>query len=186
MADAVTDLIARWSAGDRDALDALIPLVSVELRKIAAAHFRRERAGHTLQPTALVNEVYLRMLGRDRLEFQDRAHFMAVASRLMRQLLIDHARRHGAARRGGGAVRTELPDLADAVRDPVDVIALSDAIERLAALDARQGQLVELRCFGGLELAEIATVLGVSLRTVKREWATARLWLHRELKGEPG
>ncbi len=111
---------------------------------------------------------------------------MAVASRLMRQLLIDHARRRGAARRGGGAVQTELPDLADAAPDPVDVIALSDALERLTALDARQGQLVELRCFGGLELAEIALVLGVSTRTVKREWATARLWLHRELKGEPG
>ena len=186
MADTVTDLIARWSAGDREAFDALVPLVNAELRRIAARHFRRERADHTLQPTALVHEVYVRLVGSAPRGLANRAHLLAVASRLMRQLLIDHARKRDAGRRGGGAVRTELPDIAAAPQDPVDVIALNDALVRLAALDPRQAQIVELRCFGGLELDEIAEVVGVSRRTVTREWATARLWLHRELQSDAG
>jgi RNA polymerase sigma-70 factor (ECF subfamily) len=180
--ETVTRLLAAARLGDRNALDELMPIVFDELHRIASGYMRRERAGHTLQPTALVNEVYLKLVADSGVEWQGRAHFVGVAARLMRNILVDHARARGAAKRNAGE-RVSIAEVDGAVeaRD-VDLLALDEALERLAALDADLARVVELRYFGGLTTRETAEALGVSTATVEREWATARGWLRRELE----
>ena len=178
----VTELLVRWRAGDQDALEALVPLVYKELRDIARHHLRRERPGHTLQSAALVNEAYLRLLDQRPFDTENRAHFLAVASRLMRQILVDYARSHGAAKRGSDrTVHLDASLVLPQVRT-TDVVALDDALNALSQLDEQQGRVVELRFFGGLATEEIAQVLGVSPSTVKRDWSVAKAWLTREMK----
>jgi RNA polymerase sigma factor (TIGR02999 family) len=178
----VTLLLARLKAGDRGALDRLMPLVHDELRRLARAHMRRERAAHTLQATALAHEAYMRMVDLDRIDWRDRAHFFAVAAGVMRRILIDHARKRRAARRGGGAPHVPLEEGLRLADDrPEELVALDEALERLGAMDPRQARIVELRFFGGLNVEETAAVLEISPRTVKREWAVARAWLKAEL-----
>jgi RNA polymerase sigma factor (TIGR02999 family) len=181
----VTQLLAAWGAGDREALDALLPAVYVELRRQARRALQREAAGHTLQPTALVHEAYLRLVDQRPARFESRSQFFGVAARCMRQVLVDAARTRQAAKRGGGAQAVTLSDVdaagAAAERD-VDVIALDEALQRLAAIDPDQARLVELRYFAGLTLDETAAALGVSAATVSREWSVARRWLRRELE----
>jgi RNA polymerase sigma factor (TIGR02999 family) len=182
----VTGLLAAWSAGDRAALDALLPTVYAELRRQAERALRLEGAGHTLQPTALVHEAYLRLVARPSPRWQSRSHFIAVAARCMRQVLVDAARSRQAAKRGGGARAVTLGDAdgvaaSDAGEDDVEVLALDAALERLAALDPAQARLVELRYFVGFTLDETAAAMGVSPATVSREWSVARRWLRREL-----
>jgi RNA polymerase sigma factor (TIGR02999 family) len=185
-AHAVTRLLLAWSGGDAGARDALLPLVYHELRRVARHHLRHERPGHTLQPTALVNEAYLKLVGLSRVKWQDRAHFFAVAARLMRRILVDHARGRAAAKRGGVRTAMTLDDAVAFSREPdLDVVALDAALARLAELDPRQERIVELRFFSGLEVDETARVLGISTATVKREWRTARAWLYRELRSGP-
>ena len=181
----VTALLAQWGAGDETVERQLFPLVYDELRRLARSHLRRERADHTLQPTALVNEAYLRLVGQTRVDWQNRAHFFGIASHMMRRILVDHARAHKAARRGGGARNITLDDEAvpGGSRD-VDLIALDDALETLAELDPKGLRVVELRYFGGLTIEETAEVIGASESTVKREWRAARAWLSRELSRE--
>ena len=165
-----------------DGIDALMPQVYAELRRVAAAYLRRERPGQTLQPTALVNEAYVRLAGQHP-RFENRAHFCAIAANAMRQILIERARARGARKRGGGAARITLDErLAAAPEAPVDLEALDEALTRLAALDAEQARIVELRFFGGLTVEETADALGVSPATVKRHWTVARAWLARELE----
>ena len=178
----VTDLLARWRAGDRDALDALVPLVYDELRRLARHYLRQERPGHTLQSTALVHEAFVRLVGHKPPQWKDRAHFFAVAAQLMRRILVDHARRRGAAKRGSNGQSESLSeDLAISNARPIDLLALDEALNALAALDARQSRIVELRFFGGLSLENTSEVLGISPATVKREWATAGAWLYQEM-----
>jgi RNA polymerase sigma factor (TIGR02999 family) len=178
----VSELLGRWKAGDQEALEALVPLVYKELRDIARHHLQRERPGHTLQSAALVHEAYLRLLDQRPFDTDNRAHFLAVASRLMRQILVDHARTHGAAKRGADR-RVELDTslVLPQVRS-TDVVALDDALKDLANLDEQQGRIVELRFFGGLSTEEIADVLGISPSTVKRDWNVAKAWLTRQMK----
>jgi RNA polymerase sigma factor (TIGR02999 family) len=178
----VSELLGRWKAGDQEALEALVPLVYKELRDIARHHLQRERPGHTLQSAALVHEAYLRLLDQRPFDTDNRAHFLAVASRLMRQILVDHARTHGAAKRGADR-RVELDTslVLPQVRT-TDVVALDDALKDLANLDEQQGRIVELRFFGGLSTEEIADVLGISPSTVKRDWNVAKAWLTRQMK----
>src|ERR1700674_2982843 len=179
----VTELLGHWGKGDQDARDALIPLVYGELRRMARRYLQRERGDHTLQSAALVHEAYLRLVRQDVPQWQNRAHFFGVAAQLMRHILVDHARNRLAAKRGAGVPRLALdPELAPARKPGIDLVALDDALSKLAALDSQQGRLIELRFFGGLSIEEAAVVLGVSPATVKREWATARAWLRRELK----
>jgi len=181
----VTRLLVAWSKGDRDALEDLIPVVYAELRRIAARHFRHERPGHTLQPTVLVHEAYLKMVDQDHARWQNRAQFFGVAAQLMRRILVDHARTHAAAKRGGGMTPITLVDVADASPPRgVDVIALDEALTRLTGLYPEQGRLVELRYFGGLTIEETGEAMGTSPATVKRQWTVARAWLLRDLKGE--
>lgn len=178
----ITELLVRWRNGDSGALNTLIPLVYDELHRLARHHLGREREWHTLQSTALVNEVYLRLLGQG-LAVENRTHFFAVASHLMRQILVDHARRHRAAKRGDGLERITLSGL-EALLPHVknlDLLALDDALYELGRADQRLTKIVELRFFGGLSIEESAVALDISASTVKREWATARAWLHREL-----
>jgi RNA polymerase sigma factor (TIGR02999 family) len=182
MAQQVTDLLLAWGDGDQAALDQLIPLVHAELRRIAARHMARERVGHTLQPTALVNEVYVRLEDVDRVKRQNRAHNQAVSSRLMRRLLVDIARSRSYRNRGGAVERVAFDD--NAVIDigrGHDVLALDDALDALARIDARQSQIVVMRFFGGLTNDEIASALGISTATVMRDWKLAKTWLLREL-----
>ena len=178
----VTELLVRWKAGDQAALDELIPLVYKELREIAGRQLQRERPGHTLQSAALVHEAYLRLLDQRPFDTENRAHFLAVAARLMRQILVDHARGRGAAKRGADR-RVELDTslVLPQVRT-TDLVALDDALTGLAKLDEQQGRIVELRFFGGLATEEIAEVLGVSASTVQRDWNVAKVWLMREIK----
>jgi RNA polymerase sigma factor (TIGR02999 family) len=178
----VTALLADWSRGDRGALAQLLPLVYEELRAIAARQLVRERVGHTLQPTALVHEAYLRLVDQRQVDWQNRAHFFGVAAQIMRRILVDHARRHAAEKRGDG-VRCVSIDDAEQVAAPGDVpiLALDHALERLEKVDAGLARMVELRAFGGLTIEEAAHVLDVSPSTAKREWRTAKAWLHREL-----
>jgi RNA polymerase sigma factor (TIGR02999 family) len=184
--DSVTQLLVDVRLGRRDALDRLLPVVHAELHRIAAGYMRRERADHTLQPTALVNEAYLRLVDQRDVEWRDRAHFLGVAAQLMRLILVDHARARRAAKRAGGAERVALDDAVVAVGErDVDLVALDEALGRLTELDSRLSKVVELRYFGGLTTREVAEVLGVSTATVEREWATARGWLRRELGGGP-
>jgi len=183
----VTQLLVRCRDGDRAALDELLPLVYGELRRIAQSHLRRERAGHTLQSTALVHEAYLRLIGATRPGWQDRAHFFGIAANAMRQILVDHARARAAAKRGSGAERLELTESMSAGGEPeVDVLALDEALGRLAALDRVQARIVELRFFAGLTIDECAEALAISPATVKRDWTSARAWLHRELSQRRG
>ena len=178
----VTELLARWSNGDASAREALIPLVYDELRRIARRSLSSQSPGHTLQPTALVHEAYLRLARQDSIDWQNRAHFFAMAARMMRQILVDHARKHGTAKRGSNAVCVVVDDVPAASGAPnLDVLALDHALERLAALDPRQCRIVELRFFGGLSIEETAEVEKISPATTKREWATARLWLHHAM-----
>jgi RNA polymerase sigma factor (TIGR02999 family) len=178
----VTELLVRWRAGDRDALEALIPLVYKELRDIARRQLRRERPGHTLQSAALVNEAYLRLLDQRPFDTESRAHFLAVAARLMRQILVDYARSHGAAKRGADRrVELDTSVILPQART-ADVVALDDALNDLSRLDEQQGRVVELRFFGGLATEEIALVLNVSPSTVKRDWNVAKAWLTRQMK----
>jgi len=175
----VSALLSKWRAGDQEALQALIPLVYQELRRIAQHHLKQERPDHTLQSTALVHEAYLRLMKQGPAEVANRTHFLAVASQLMRQILVDHARGHRAAKRGGG-FKLEINDAVSVQKTQnVDLIALDDALNELAELDPQQSRIVELRFFGGLSLEETAEIVGVSPTTVKREWATARAWLRR-------
>jgi RNA polymerase sigma factor (TIGR02999 family) len=179
----VTDLLVRWSDGDQQALARLMPLVCDDLRRMAQVQLRREAPGHTLQPTALVNELYLRLAERRRVSWASRAQFFGFAANTMRRILVDHARARRAAKRGGGATRLTLEDTVGAAGPgPLDLLALDEILDNLAALDERQERLVELRVFGGLTIAEAAHVLGVAEATVSRDWATARAYLHRELK----
>jgi RNA polymerase sigma factor (TIGR02999 family) len=178
----VSELLVRWRAGDQQALEALVPLVYKELRDIARYHLQRERPGHTLQSAALVHEAYLRLLDQRPFDTENRAHFLAVASRLMRQILVDYARSHGAAKRGADRrVELDASLVLPQVRN-TDVVALDDALTGLAKLDEQQCRIVELRFFGGLATEQIAEVLGVSSSTVKREWNVAKAWLTREMK----
>lgn len=177
----VTRLLDALNEGDVGARDALIPVVYEELRALAAAHMRREREGHTLQPTALVHEAYLRLVDQDRVKWNGRSHFMAIAAQAMRRILVDHARKRNAERRGSGRQVTLLDHHAISGDDPVDLIALDKALDRLRVFDERQVQTVELRFFAGLEVRDAAEVLGVSEITVKRDWRAARAWLFREM-----
>ena len=181
----VTQLLLAWGAGDQAAGDRLLAAVYTELRRQAARAMRRESSEHTLQTTALVHEAYLRLVDQRRVVWQNRAHFFGVAAQLMRRILVDHARERRAAKRGGGARPLTLGDVDDAAAPAADagadVLALHEALERLAALDPEQARLVELRYFAGLSIEETAEALGVSPATVKREWAIARAWLRREL-----
>jgi RNA polymerase sigma-70 factor (ECF subfamily) len=179
----VTVLLQAWSAGDAGARDALMPLVYQELRRRAGVHLRGERRGHTLQPTALVNEVYLRLVDQRRAQWQNRAQFLAVASQMMRRILVDRARGRRMAKRSGRWARVTLEEGLIATQ-PVDVDVLDTALTRLAQFDARRSQIAELRFFGGLSLEEAGEALGVSLATVERDWQVARAWLFKELRGE--
>jgi RNA polymerase sigma factor (TIGR02999 family) len=179
----VTQLLRAWSQGDRAALDGLLPLVYRELHGQAERFMRGQSPGHTLQVTGLVHEAYLRLVDQAGVEWQSRAHFFGVAGKAMRSILVDHARARGAVKRGGGARQLTLgaAGAAAGVEAPVDVLALDEALTRLAALDPEQARLVELRYFTGLSIEETAEVLGVSPATVKRQWQVARAWLTREL-----
>ncbi len=181
-AEEISDLLIAWGNGDRAALDQLMPLVYDELRRLAHHYLGRERLGHTLQTSALVNEVYLKLVNERAMQWQNRAHFFAVAANLMRIILVDYARRRNYAKRGGGAQRVSFDEaLAVSDEQTADLLALDDALRALAAQDARKSQVAELRFFGGLSVEETAEVLKVSPVTVMREWRLAKAWLHREL-----
>ena len=178
--DTVTNLLLAWNDGDAAALDRLIPLVASELRRIARRHMNREAVDHTLQPTALINEAYVRLLDGQRVQWRNRTHFFAVAARLMRHILVDHARAKRNLKRGGGR-RVPLTDaLARPLFENTSILALDDALTALAKLDARRCRVVELRCFAGLSVHETAEALGVSPDTVMRDWKQALAWLRRE------
>ncbi len=178
----VTGLLLSWRQGDAGALDRLVPLVYQELRRVARRHLHREPPGHALQTTALVHEVYLRLVDVDRLTLTGRTHFFAVAATLMRQILVDHARRRRADKRGGGVTIVNLDEVSPAVQaSSVDVLALDEALDALSAIDVQQCRVVELRFFAGLTIDEAADALGVSSTTIEREWALAKAWLHRRL-----
>jgi len=178
----VTKLLIDWGNGDKTALDELMPLVYEELRRLAHHYMSRERVGHTLQTSALVNEAYLRLVNRKDVHWQNRAHFFAIAAQLMRTILVDHARSHGYAKRGGGARQIPLDETLVVSPDRTgEVIELDEALTRLADFDLQQSRIVELKFFGGLTIEETAVVLGISPATIKREWNTARAWLFREL-----
>jgi RNA polymerase sigma factor (TIGR02999 family) len=180
----VTELLRAWSDGDQQALAQLMPLVEAELRRLARVYMSRERRGHTLQPTALVNEAFLRLADARALRWQDRAHFLGISARLMRRVLVDHARAHGYRKRGGGAQRVTLHEALLASPEPsLDILALDRALEALAAVDERKSRVVELRFFGGLSVEETAEVLHLSNDTIKRDWRLAKLRLRRELEG---
>ena len=181
----VTALLVRWRSGDAAALESLIPLVYSELRSLAHHYLRQERPGHTLQSTALVHEAYVRLVGRNPPSLSNRSHFFGVAARLMREILVDHARAERAAKRGGGAPTVALAQANDVPQpEPVDVLMLDAVLTDLARLDERQCRIVELRFFTGLSIDETADALGISPATVSREWTTARAWLHRELSAK--
>lgn len=179
-----TDLLRAWGNGERAALDRLVPLVNRELHQLARRYLRDERQGHTLQPTALVNEAYLRLIELDRMQWQDRVHFFAMAARTMRRILVDHARARDNEKRGGGVPKLSL-DLAMAVSQAPEehFVELDDALRRLETIHPRKAQVVELRFFSGLSLDETAAALHISVDTVKRDWRFAKLWLLRELAG---
>lgn len=177
----VTRLLADWSRGDQEALNRLTPLVYDELHRIASHYLRRERSDHTLQSTALVNEAFLRLVDQTNVQWQNRAHFFGIAARLIRQILVDHARAHKAAKRDSGPKLSLDEAVGVADRREVDLVRLDDALAGLASIDEQQARIVELRFFVGLTIEETAEVLEVSPTTIKREWTTARAWLFREL-----
>ena len=181
----VTELLLSWGQGDTAALDRLVPLLYDDLRRVARGHLRRERPGHSLQATALVHEVFLRLVDVDRMTVKSRTHFFALSARLMRQILVDHARRQQASKRGSGATVIGLSEAAGAAAPTstsmVDVLALDEALDTLSSFDVQQCRVVELRFFAGLNIPEAADALGVSTATVEREWAMAKAWLHQRL-----
>lgn len=182
--DGITRLLKAWNESDRRALDALMPSVYAELHDLAQATLRRERRNHSLQATALVNEAYLRLVDQRQVDWRNRAHFFGAAANIMRRILVDHARRRRADKRGGWATMVTLDEALDAAQGrDIDVLALDDALDQLATVDPKQSQLVELRFFGGLNITEAAEVMRLSPATLKREWRTARMWLRRELGG---
>jgi RNA polymerase sigma-70 factor (ECF subfamily) len=184
-AEQTTRLLNALTAGDREAADQLMPLVYDQLRKIAGEYFRREPPGHTLQPTALVHEAYVKLVDQRHVHWRGRTHFLAVGAQLMRRILVDHARSKGRAKRGGGRLRITLDEAVAVSRgSDEDVLAVHEALEKLAKLDPRQARIVELRFFGGLTVQEVADALGVSKRTVESEWTMIRAWLRRELAEE--
>ena len=182
-----TALLRAWSQGDGSALDRLVPLVYEELHRLARRYMRQERLDHTLQATSLVNEAYLRLIDVNRVEWRDRAHFLAVAAQMMRRILVESARNRRRQKRGGGAVHVSLDDVQELPHSKDrDFVALSDALSALATFDARMSQVVELRFFGGLSIEETADILNVSPETVMRDWKTAKAWLLREIRrGHP-
>lgn len=183
----ITELLVAWGNGDQASLEKLTPLVYSELHRLARRYMGRERPGHTLQTSALVNEAYIRLIDWKSVQWQNRAHFFAVSAQLMRRILVDFARSRDYAKRGGGARQVSLDDAAVVPTGRgADLVALDEALNTLATLDARQSRVVELRFFGGLKLEEIAEVLKVSVGTVRRDWSLARAWLHRELDKAPG
>jgi RNA polymerase sigma-70 factor (ECF subfamily) len=182
----VTALLRAWSEGDEGALERLLPLVEAELRRLARAYMARERGGHTLQPTALINEAFLRLIDARHVRWQDRAHFVGIAARLMRRVLVDHARSRGYQKRGGGAARVTLTDALAVTPGPaLDLVALDRALEALSVEDPRKAKVIELRFFGGMSVEETAEVLHLSNDTIKRDWRLGKLWLLRALEGEP-
>jgi RNA polymerase sigma factor (TIGR02999 family) len=181
----VTQLLVDWGNGNQAALDQLIPLVYTELRQLARRYMSRERSGHTMQTTALIHEAYLRLVDQNQVRWENRAHFLGIAARLMRQILIEHARRHTRAKRGGGAGTIALDEAAIVSQTrAAELLALDDALERLTAIDPRKSRVVELRFFGGLSVEEAAIVLNVAPNTVLRDWRLAKAWLHREISHE--
>lgn len=187
MPEDVTRLLAEWRGGNQAALDQLLPVVYDELRRLAAAYLRKERADHTLQSTALVHEAYLRLIGQREVQWQNRAHFFGVAAKMIRRILVDHARGKIAAKRGGAAVKLSLDEaLAVSGKKDLDLVRLDEALHGLANLDPRQERIVELRFFGGLSIEETAEVVGISPATVKREWSVAKAWLLREVSRGAG
>lgn len=178
----LTHLLIAWGQGQTDALEQLTPLVYKELKRLAQWHMNRERFGHTLQATALVNEAFLRLVDINQIQWQDRAHFFAMAARQMRRVLIDAARRHGNQKRGGDVRKVSLAEVFGVPDRPEELVALDEALEALSQLDARRGRVVEMKFFGGLSVEEIAEVLQVSPETVKRDWKLAKAWLGRELR----
>jgi RNA polymerase sigma factor (TIGR02999 family) len=181
--DQITQLLVAWRNGEEKALEDLIPLVHRELKRIARNFMRRQRVGHTLQTTALVNEAFVRLVDSDKVNWTDRSHFFAISAQLMRRVLVDAARRKNSAKRGGERLQVTLADdIAASESDQVDVVAVDEALDRLAKLNQRHCQIVELRYFGGLTEDEIAEALKVSSRTVRRDWNLARAWLYRELR----
>jgi RNA polymerase sigma factor (TIGR02999 family) len=184
-ASEVTQLLRGWREGDRKALDALLPLVYKELRRLAHFQLRNERPDHTLHSAALVHEAYLRLVGLNPPQWESRTHFFAIAAQLMRQILVDYARRHRAAKRGASVCKLSVEEAAVPSREKdVDVVALDDALHALAKIDARQSRVVELRFFAGLSLEEISEALKIGPATVQRDWTAARAWLHREISRE--
>jgi len=180
--DDVTQLLVSWSNGDRQAADALMPLVYGELRRLAASYLRRERSDHTLQSTALVHEAFIRMVDQRDVQWQSRAHFYGIAAQMIRRILVDHARTHQAEKRGSGALKLSLDDaLQLSVPQELNLLRLDEALDQLAALDERQSRVVELRFFTGLSVEETAEVMKISTATVKRQWSSARAWLFREM-----
>jgi len=181
----VTQLLLGWGEGDKEALDQLLPLVYDELRRQAARYLRRERAGHTLQTTALIHEAYIRLVDQKRVQWQNRAHFFGIAAQLMRRILVDHARSKHRVKRGGSDVRVSLAEASLTVKArDLNVLAIDEALDRLAQVDERQAKVVELRFFSGLSVEETAEVLQISPATVKREWSMAKAWLHREISND--
>ena len=181
----VTELLIGWSKGDKEALDSLVPLVYDELRRQASRYLRHERVGHTLQTTALIHEAYLRLVDQKNVHWQNRAHFFGIAAQLMRRILVDHARTKKRAKRGGSNIRVSFNDATQMAQgQDLDIVALDEALERLAEIDEQQSRIVELRFFSGLTVDETAEVLGISPATVKRDWSMAKAWLHREVSRE--
>ena len=179
----ITVCLKAWSGGNRAAADRLMQIVYQEMRKLAASYLRLQRSDHTLQPTALVHEAYLKLIDVSQVDWQDRAHFFAVAAQTMRHILVDHARAVAADKRGGGAQKIELNEaISFSSEQDIDLLALDEALQQLAAQDEQQSRIIELRFFGGLTVEETAAVLKISPATVKREWATARAWLYRLMK----
>ncbi len=181
----ITQLLVEWSDGNQAALDELYPLVYQELRRLARRYMSRERKGHTLQTTALINEAYVRLVDQRNVHWANRSHFFAISAQIMRRILIDHARRHGYAKRGGGAQQVSLEEAATVIPDQqaAELVRLDEALKSLAEMDPRRSQVVELRYFGGLNNEEIAGVLKVSENTVTRDWNMARAWLYQQLAG---
>jgi RNA polymerase sigma factor (TIGR02999 family) len=181
----ITELLVGYGRGDKEALDQLMPIVYDELRRQAARYLRREQPGHTLQTTALIHEAYVRLVDQRNVQWQNRAHFFGIAAQLMRRILVDHARTKKRVKRGGSDVRVSLDDATVAVKgQDLDVVALDEALDRLAQIDEQQSRVVELRFFSGLTVEETAEVMHISKATVKRDWSMAKAWLHRELSGD--
>jgi len=184
-ANEVTQLLIDWGEGDKAALDKLLPLVDEELRRLASRYMRRENPGHTLQTSALVNEAYLRLVEQKSVHWQNRAHFFGIAAQLMRRILVDHARSHQYAKRGGGAQKVALDEAAMLTQErAAELVALHEALTELSGMDERKGRIVEMKFFGGLTTEEVAEVLRVTPRTIEREWRKAKAWLHHAISKE--